>query len=310
MKALLFPGQGSQFVGMGSDLFKQFDYVKKIFSDADDFLKKKISKIILEGPEEELKLTQNTQPAIMIVSYSYFLVLQKELGVQTKHFKYFAGHSLGEYSALVSSGSINFENALFLLNERGKAMQNSVPVGKGGMLAVLGSDVSSIENLIKNTNKDGICEIANDNSIGQIIVSGDIKSINLFKLTLDKSKIKNLTLPVSAPFHCSLMRNASELMEKKINSVNFSELEVPIVANVTAKEEKSPNSIKSLLVKQIFSKVRWRESMEYMSNNGVKTFIEVGPGKVLTGLAKRIVKDKKIININTLDNLNLLKDEF
>ena len=310
MKALLFPGQVSQFVGMASDLFKQFDYVKKIFSDADDFLKKKISKIILEGPEEELKLTQNTQPAIMIVSYSYFLVLQKELGVQTKHFKYFAGHSLGEYSALVSSGSINFENALFLLNERGKAMQNSVPVGKGGMLAVLGSDVSSIENLIKNTNKDGICEIANDNSIGQIIVSGDIKSINLFKLTLDKSKIKNLTLPVSAPFHCSLMRNASELMEKKINSVNFSELEVPIVANVTAKEEKSPNSIKSLLVKQIFSKVRWRESMEYMSNNGVKTFIEVGPGKVLTGLAKRIVKDKKIININTLDNLNLLKDEF
>ena len=273
-------------------------------------LKKKISKIILEGPEDQLKLTQNTQPAIMIVSYSFFKVLQKELGVESKHFKNFAGHSLGEYSALVCSNSLSFKDALFLLDERGKAMQNAVPIGKGGMIAVLGSDIKTLESLINKLDKNGVCEIANDNSVGQIIVSGDIESINSFKKLLDDTKIKNIPLPVSAPFHCSLMQKASKDMEEKINSIKFLNPEIPIVANVTAKEEIDSDTIKNLLVKQIFSKVRWRESMEFMSNSGINTFIEVGPGKVLTGLAKRIVKDKKIININELNNLELLKNEF
>ena len=307
----MIPGQGSQSIGMGLDLFKKFDYVKEIFHLADEYLKKKISKIILEGPEDELKLTQNTQPAIMIVSYSFFKVLQKELGVNIKHFKNFAGHSLGEYSALVCSNSLSFKDALFLLNERGKAMQNAVPVGKGGMLAVLGSDIITIDNLIgKLDEKKGVCEVANDNSAGQIIVSGDINSINSFKKLLDVSKIKNIALPVSAPFHCSLMERASKDMEEKINKINFFKPELPIVTNVTAKEEDNPDNIKNLLVKQIFSKVRWRESMEYMSNSGINTFIEVGPGKVLTGLAKRIVKGKKIISIDEINNLELLKNEF
>ena len=310
MRALMFPGQGSQSIGMGLDLFKKFDYVKELFFFADDCLKKKISKIILEGPEDQLKLTQNTQPAIMIVSYSFFKVLQNELGIDIKHFQSFAGHSLGEYSALVCSNSLSFKDALFLLNERGKAMQNAVPVGKGGMVAVLGSDIKTLENLIDKLDKNGVCEIANDNSVGQIIVSGDIKSINSFKELLNDSKIKNIALPVSAPFHCSLMQKASKDMEEKINKIKFLKPEIPIVANVTAREESNPDIIKSLLVKQIFSKVRWRESMEFMSNSGINTFIEVGPGKVLTGLAKRIVKDKKIISINEIDNLELLKNEF
>ena len=310
MRVLMFPGQGSQSIGMGLDLFKKFDYVKEIFHLADEYLKKKISKIILEGPEDELKLTQNTQPAIMIVSYSFFKVLQKELGVNIKHFKNFAGHSLGEYSALVCSNSLSFKDALFLLNERGKAMQNAVPVGKGGMIAVLGSDVKTIESLIGKLNKNGVCEIANDNSKGQIIVSGDINAINSFKKLLDDTKIKNIVLPVSAPFHCSLMKSASKDMEDKINRIKFLKPETPIVANVTAKEESNPDTIKSLLVKQIFSKVRWREGMEFMGSSGINTFIEVGPGKVLTGLAKRIVKDKKIISINEINNLELLKNEF
>ena len=310
MRALMFPGQGSQSIGMGLDLFKKFNYVKELFNFADDCLKKKISKIILEGPEDQLKLTQNTQPAIMIVSYSFFKVLQNELGIDIKHFQSFAGHSLGEYSALVCSNSLSFKDALFLLNERGKAMQNAVPVGKGGMVAVLGSDIKTLENLIDKLDKNGVCEIANDNSVGQIIVSGDIKSINSFKELLNDSKIKNIALPVSAPFHCSLMQKASKDMEEKINKIKFLKPEIPIVANVTAREESNPDIIKSLLVKQIFSKVRWRESMEFMSNSGINTFIEVGPGKVLTGLAKRIVKDKKIISINEIDNLELLKNEF
>ena len=306
----MFPGQGSQSIGMGLDLFKKFDYVKELFFFADDCLKKKISKIILEGPEDQLKLTQNTQPAIMIVSYSFFKVLQKELGIESKHFKNFAGHSLGEYSALVCSNSLSFKDALFLLDERGKAMQNAVPIGKGGMIAVLGSDIKTLESLINKLDKNGVCEIANDNSVGQIIVSGDIKSINSFKKLLDDTKIKNIPLPVSAPFHCSLMQKASKDMEEKINSIKFLKPEIPIVANVTAKEEIDSDTIKNLLVKQIFSKVRWRESMEFMSNSGINTFIEVGPGKVLTGLAKRIVKDKKIISINEINNLELLKNEF
>ena len=246
----------------------------------------------------------------MIVSYSFFKVLQKELGVESKHFKNFAGHSLGEYSALVCSNSLSFKDALFLLDERGKAMQNAVPIGKGGMIAVLGSDIKTLESLINKLDKNGVCEIANDNSVGQIIVSGDIESINSFKKLLDDTKIKNIPLPVSAPFHCSLMQKASKDMEEKINSIKFLNPEIPIVANVTAKEEIDSDTIKNLLVKQIFSKVRWRESMEFMSNSGINTFIEVGPGKVLTGLAKRIVKDKKIININELNNLELLKNEF
>ena len=305
MKALLFPGQGSQTVGMGSEFYKNFDIVKRIFSDADDILKYKISKIILEGPEGELKLTQNTQPAIMLISYSIFSVLKQERGINPKMFKFFAGHSLGEYSALVCSNSLSFKDALFLLKERGLAMQNAVPVGKGAMLAVLGCTIEEIINFIKNIKSKEVCEIANDNSKGQIIVSGDNNAIMEFKKILDDCKKKNIMLPVSAPFHCSLMDKAAEEMSSKINLTSFDKPQTNIVHNVTASTEKH-EKIKDLLIKQISSRVRWRESMEYMEKEGVTEFIEIGPGKVLTGLAKRIVKNSKLISINTLEDLKNL----
>jgi len=305
MKALLFPGQGSQTVGMGSEFYKNFDIVKRIFSDADDILKYKISKIILEGPEGELKLTQNTQPAIMLISYSIFSVLKQERGINPKMFKFFAGHSLGEYSALVCSNSLSFKDALFLLKERGLAMQNAVPVGKGAMLAVLGCTIEEIINFIKNIKSKEVCEIANDNSKGQIIVSGDNNAIMEFKKVLDDCKKKNIILPVSAPFHCSLMDKAAKEMSSKINSTSFNKPQTNIVHNVTASTEKH-EKIKDLLIKQISSRVRWRESMEYMEKDGVTEFIEIGPGKVLTGLAKRIVKNSKLISINTLEDLKNL----
>ena len=194
MKALLFPGQGSQIVGMGSEFYKNFDTAKNIFEQADDILNFKISKIILEGPESELKLTQNTQPAILTVSCAIYNILQKEMGMNTKNFKYFAGHSLGEYSALVCSGSLKFKDALFLLRERGKAMQDAVPVGKGAMLAILGSTIDEVNQLITKFNKNGVCEIANDNSDGQTIVSGNKESVtDLLNILKEKKKESNFT---------------------------------------------------------------------------------------------------------------------
>ena len=308
MKALLFPGQGSQTVGMGLEFYKNFDLVKKIFSEADEVLNLKISKIILEGPEEDLKLTQNTQPAIMIVSYAIFSVIKNEMNINVKNFDFFAGHSLGEYSALVCSNSLSFKDALFLLRERGLAMQNAVPVGKGGMIAVLGCSIDEIKNILISIKSGGVCEIANDNSKGQTIVSGEIDAINELKKILDDNKKKNIILPVSAPFHCSLMDKAAKDMSSKINLIQFNIPNVKIVHNVTASTNNKNESIKDLLIKQIYSMVRWRESMEFMEQKGVNEFIEVGPGKVLTGLGKRIVNKSKLININTIKDLELLKN--
>ncbi len=308
MKALLFPGQGSQTVGMGLEFYKNFDLVKKIFSEADEVLNLKISKIILEGPEEDLKLTQNTQPAIMIVSYAIFSVIKNEMNLNVKNFDFFAGHSLGEYSALVCSNSLSFKDALFLLRERGLAMQNAVPVGKGGMIAVLGCSIDEIKNFLISIKSGGVCEIANDNSKGQTIVSGEIDAINELKKILDDNKKKNIILPVSAPFHCSLMDKAAKDMSSKINLIQFNIPNVKIVHNVTASTNNKNESIKDLLIKQIYSMVRWRESMEFMEQKGVNEFIEVGPGKVLTGLGKRIVNKSKLININTIKDLELLKN--
>jgi [acyl-carrier-protein] S-malonyltransferase len=210
MKALLFPGQGSQIVGMGQEFYNNFDIVKKLFNEADEKLKFKISKLILEGPSSDLKLTKNTQPAILTVSYSIYSVLIKEFNFDLKDIKYFAGHSLGEYSALLCAGSLSFSDSLFLLHERGKAMQAAVPIGEGGMLAILGLSIIEIENYISQIKNSGVCELANDNSEGQIIVSGNIKLINELNENLKKDKKKSIILPVSAPFHCSLMKKAAD----------------------------------------------------------------------------------------------------
>jgi [acyl-carrier-protein] S-malonyltransferase len=309
MKAILFPGQGSQVVGMGSEFYNNFSFVKELFSKADDQLKFKISKIILEGPEEELKLTQNTQPAILLVSYSIFSILKQEFNFDISKVKYFAGHSLGEYSALLCANVISFEDALKLLFERGKSMQEAVPVGKGGMLAVLGSEINEIENLIKLIKSQGICEIANDNAPGQIIVSGNIEPINEFKTILKENKKKCIPLPVSAPFHCSLMNPSSDHMKKIIDKTNFSNSEFEIITNVNANPTKKSEDFKKLLVEQIYSKVRWRETIEFMNNKSVNEFIEIGPGKVLTGLVKRIKPDSKACSINSIDDIKSLDNE-
>ena len=308
MKALLFPGQGSQFVGMGKDFFDRFDIVKKIFKDADQKLNYNLSKIILEGPENDLRLTKNTQPAILTISYSIFQLIKEEFNIELKNFKYFAGHSLGEYSALVSSGSLDFLDALYLLHERGKFMQEAVPSGTGAMLAVMGMELEELEKLVKEQNNDlGICEIANDNSDGQIILSGHKKAIDTINTTLKKIKKRSIFLPVSAPFHCSLMKPAAEKMEEKINNTNFKNPKISLVANVTAEEVSNFEKIKNLLVKQIVSRVRWRESVLYMIEQGVNEFIEIGPGKVLSGLVKRIDDKVSSKSINTIEEIKSFK---
>ncbi|MDA8676562.1 ACP S-malonyltransferase [Candidatus Pelagibacter bacterium] len=311
MNALLFPGQGSQIVGMGSEFYENFDIVKTIFKEADEKLNYNISKIILEGPENELQLTQNTQPAILTVSYSIFKVLKEEFGFEFKNFSYFAGHSLGEYSALVCAKSLSFNDAVYLLNERGKAMQEAVPVGKGSMLAVLGTEAEELNNMIKNINlKEGICEIANDNANGQIIISGDKDSVQSFQNLLKEKKIKTIPLKVSAPFHCSLMKPAAEIMKNKINKVKFNDPIFEIINNVTASVEKNSNTIKDLLINQIYSTVRWRESLINMEYAGVKNFIEIGPGKALIGMVKRTIKNSNCFSINSIADIKKIENEF
>jgi [acyl-carrier-protein] S-malonyltransferase len=304
MKALLFPGQGSQIVGMGVEFYNNFKKVKNLFQEADESLKFKISKIILDGPESELKLTKNTQPAILTVSFSIYNILKDEFGMNSNDFKFFAGHSLGEYSALVCSKSLKFNDALFLLHERGKAMQEAVPEGKGAMIAVLGSEIEIINQCILEIkkNKKEVCEIANDNAPGQIIVSGEIELINNLNIALKNKKIKSIILPVSAPFHCSLMLSAAEKMSDKIKKTNFLKPSIEILSNVTALPENEPEKIKKLLIEQIYSKVRWRESIIYMNDKNISQFIEIGPGKILTGMVKRIAKNSKSSSINSLED--------
>ena len=306
MFSVIFPGQGSQSIGMTKELHDNFAYVKDLFKQADDVLGYSISKIILEGPKEDLDLTENTQPAIFLASYSIFEMIKKESNINLGDAKYFAGHSLGEYSALATSGSLDFKNAIKLLNERGKAMQTAVPKGTGGMVAVLGIEIKEINNLLENQ-INYKCYIANDNSNGQIVLSGLNSDIDKFIETLKTKKIKNIKLPVSAPFHCKLMNKATSIMRDKINNTNFEKPKNVIISNVTGSETQEIEKIKDLLIKQIESPVRWRESVIYMIKNGVTNFIEIGPGKVLSGLVKRIDKTINVNTINKLEDLNNIK---
>ena len=309
MFSVIFPGQGSQMVGMGKEFYDNFSIVKNLFKEADDLLNFSISKLILEGPKEELDLTINTQPAIFLVSYSIFNVIKSEFNIDLNKAKYFAGHSLGEYSALSCAGYLDFTDTLKILRIRGDAMQNSVPKGEGGMVAVLGSKVETIEKILKDNEDNFKAQIANDNSEGQIVLSGKTKDLDKLIIILRENTIKNIKLPVSAPFHCNLMSKATSIMDEEINKLSFSFKQVKnkLISNVTAKEISSNDELKDLLVKQIENRVRWRESVINMINNEVNHFIEIGPGKVLTGLVKRINREVKIDNINNQGDIESLK---
>ena len=304
MFSVVFPGQGSQKIGMAKELFDKFEIVKKIFKEADNLLELPLSKIIFEGPENELNLTENTQPAIFLTSYSIFIVAQKEFGFDFNKSQFIAGHSLGEYSALCCFGALNFEDTLKILKQRGKHMQDAVPANKGSMLAVLGSNLKTVEEVIKK--KNHTCFVANDNSSQQIVISGLKNDIDLFCEDLNKLKIKNLKLNVSAPFHCELMKKATENMKDKILNLNFKNISNPIISNFSAKPSISGSEIKNLLVSQIEGRVRWMESMELMINQGTKNFIEIGPGKVLSGLLKRINKNVNVKSINSEQDIKEL----
>ncbi|MDA8778222.1 ACP S-malonyltransferase [Candidatus Pelagibacter sp.] len=307
MFSVIFPGQGSQMVGMGKEFYDKFDLVKNLFKEADDTLNFSISKLILEGPKEELDLTANTQPAIFLISYSIYNVIKKEFNIDLSKAKYFAGHSLGEYSALSCAGYLNFSETIKILRIRGDAMQNSVPKGEGGMVAVLGSKVEIIEKILKDNEQNLSAQIANDNSEGQIVLSGKIDDLDKLILILKENSIKNIKLPVSAPFHCNLMNKATNIMNDELNKLNFNEGENKLISNVTANEISNTTELKELLVKQIENRVRWRESVFNMIGSGVNHFIEIGPGKVLSGLVKRISKEVKIDTINNQGDIEGLK---
>ncbi len=307
MFSVIFPGQGSQIVGMGKEFYDRHELVKKLFKEADDALNIPLSKIILEGPKEKLNLTANTQPAIFLISYSIFQVIKKEFNIDLNRANYFAGHSLGEYSAIACAEYLDFQNTIKILKIRGDAMQNSVLEGEGGMVAVLGTTVENIENILKDNQNSFRAEIANDNSEGQIVLSGKTQDLEKLGLFLKKNKIKNIKLPVSAPFHCSLMSKATDIMKEELNKLKFKKGINPLISNITADEIFNADELKNLLVKQIENRVRWRESVINMINKGINQFIEIGPGKVLSGLIKRINKDVEVISINNEDDIKSIK---
>jgi len=306
MFSVIFPGQGSQLVGMGKDLHDKYTLVKALFKEADDTLGSSLSSIILNGPKEDLDLTENTQPAIFLISYSIFKLIKEEFNINLNKAKFFAGHSLGEYSALASAGVLSFSDTLKILKIRGKAMQSSVPKGVGGMVAVLGSEIEVIENFINENKSKYECYIANDNSVGQIVLSGNIEDLEKMMIDLKSANIKNIKLPVSAPFHCKLMNKATLVMKEEITKLRFKEIENTLISNVTGKEIANTKELKNLLVQQIESRVRWRESVLLMVNKGINQFIEIGPGKVLSGLIKRIDKNVKVSAINTEEDIKLI----
>ena len=307
-KSIIFPGQGAQKVGMGKDIYDNFAVAKEVFQEVDDALKVKLSDIIFVDKDKSLNHTTNTQPAIMTVGVALFRVLEKELGLKINHYDYCAGHSLGEYTALVCAGSLSLTDAATMLRARGTAMQNAVKIGEGGMAAILGAEINEINRVITDNNFSTV-EISNDNCPGQVVISGKKNEIDncCIKIKEQLSK-KSINLPVSAPFHCKLMKPAAEQMKELILKSNFKQPKIPIVSNVTAKEETGVENIKNLLIEQIYSRVRWREIIEFMIKSKVNEIHELGPGKSLSGMIKRFDTNIVLQNYNSFEDISNLKN--
>ncbi len=312
-RAFVFPGQGSQFIGMGKDLAESFTDARDVFNEIDESLSQNLSKMMFDGDENELNLTENTQAALMAMSMAVVNVLQNQGGIELeKHCAFVAGHSLGEYSALTAAGVISLSDSAKLLKLRGTSMQKAVPVGVGSMAAILGLDFDAVVQIAKEAAGEETCSAANDNSDGQVVVSGHKEAVQrAVDLATERGARKAIILQVSAPFHCELMAPAAEAMRPALDETSFNAPIVPIVANVTASSENNPKTLKDYLIEQITGTVRWRESVLYMRDQGVEEMIELGAGKVLSGLARRIDRSiacESVGNPEQIENLiNKLK---
>ena len=303
----VFPGQGSQKIGMGKDIYENFSSARDVFHEVDDAISFNLSKLIFEGTEEELKKTENTQPALMAVSIAFSEVMKKEFGFDlSEKAKFFAGHSLGEYTALCAAGAISLRDTARILRIRGKAMAEACPSG-GAMAAILGLDINQVEEITKEAGSDTeTVQIANDNSVGQIVVSGHAEAVKkAAEIAQSRGAKRAVMLPVSGPFHSELMQPAAKILEDILSDIEFKTPTRPIIANVTAKAE--TENFKELLLKQITSRVRWVESIRYAESQGVSKCIEIGAGRVLTGLVKRISPNMQLVNINSVESLEYLK---
>lgn len=301
MHAFLFPGQGAQTIGMGKDLAENFSVSRDVFEEVNDALEQDLSSLIWDGDIDTLTLTENAQPALMATSIAAVKALESE-GIKFNQASFIAGHSLGEYSALCAAGSLNIHDTAKLLRIRGKAMQDAVPIGIGAMAAILGLDFNTVSKIAKSIGNDQVCQAANDNDPGQVVISGHKEAVEqTIELAKAAGAKRAILLPVSAPFHCALMQPAADAMSEALDGIKLESPSVPLVANVKASQEINGSIIKELLIEQVTGSVRWRESIEYISSHGVTDVFEVGAGKALSGMVRRIDRE---INVNQVFDTN------